>query len=163
MRYVKLFEEFKKGRIKKKGKKKKVHFLSGIALIVDDRILMVNAKKYHKRHDNKWSIPKGHIEGPGGSLMSAIKELKEEAGIKLDYNYDEVFQYNYKKSGFTKLMDVYVYRRSKEEFEDYLDDWDIIEDYLEEDEISEASFLTLEEARDKIDITMLSLLDIIGI
>jgi 8-oxo-dGTP pyrophosphatase MutT (NUDIX family) len=163
MKYVKLLEKFKKGRKLGKKGKKKVHFLSGIALIVDGRILMVNAKKHSKKHDDKWSIPKGHIEGAGGSLMSAIKELKEEAGIKLDYNYDAVFQYNYRKSGFTKLMDVYVYRRSREEFENYLDGWDIIEDHLEEDEISEASFLNLEEARDRIDITMSDLLDIIGI
>ena len=164
MKYIKVFEKFKKGRkLSKKGKKKKVHFLSGIALIVDDRILMVNAKKHSKRHDDKWSIPKGHIEGAGGSLMSAIKELKEESGIKLDYNYDEVFQYNYKKSGFTKLMDVYVYRRNREDFEEYLDGWDVLEDYLDNKEISEASFLTLEEAIKRIDITMSDLLEIIGI
>lgn len=163
MKYIKLFENFKKGKkLGKKSKKKKIHFLSGIALIVDNRILMVNAKK-HSNIDSKWSIPKGHIEGGGGSLMSAIQELKEESGIKLDYNYDEVFQYNYKKSGFTKLMDVYVYRRSREEFEEYLENWDIITDYIDSEEISEASFLTLEEASKKIDITMSDLLDIIVI
>jgi len=157
MRYIKLYEGFKK---KKKGKKK-LHFLSGIALIVEDRILMVNAKK-HFKHGDKWSIPKGHIEGDD-SLLSALQELREESGIILDDNYDELFQYSYKKSGFNILMDVYVYRRSKEDIEKYLDGWNISRDYLDEDEILEAAFLTLEEATDYIDLSMIDLLDLIGI
>jgi 8-oxo-dGTP pyrophosphatase MutT (NUDIX family) len=161
MKWIKVFEEFKQNKVKKKAKKKKVHFLSGIALIVDNRVLMVKAKK-HNKSDNKWSIPKGHIE-VGGSLMSAIQELKEESGIKLDYNYDEVFQYNYKKSGFNKLMDVYVYRRNREEFEEYLEDWNIISDYIDSEEISDAAFLNLDESNRKIDISMIDLLDIIFI
>lgn len=162
MKHLKLFERFSKSgkRIKKKGKKK-IHFLSGIVLIVDNRILMVNAQK-HSEYGDKWSIPKGHIEG-GDSLLSALQELREESGVILDYNYDEVFQYSYKKSGFNKLMDVYVYRRPKEYVEKYLDGWDISRDYLDEEEILEASFLTLEEATDHIDITMIDLLDLIGI
>ena len=161
MKWIKVFEEFKQNKVKKKAKKKKVHFLSGIALIVDNRVLMVKAKK-HNKSDNKWSIPKGHIE-VGGSLMSVIQELKEESGIKLDYNYDEVFQYNYKKSGFNKLMDVYVYRRNREEFEEYLEDWNIISDYIDSEEISDAAFLNLDESNRKIDISMIDLLDIIFI
>lgn len=157
MRYIKLYEGFKK---KKKGKKK-LHFLSGIALIVEDRILMVNAQK-HSEYGDKWSIPKGHIEADN-SLLSALQELREESGIILDHNYDEVFQYNYNKSGFNKLMDVYVYRRSKEDIEKYLDGWNISRDYLDEEEILEASFLTLEEATNCIDITMIDLLDLIGV
>jgi len=159
MKYIKLYEGFEKSK-KKRKRKKRIHFLSGIALITENRILMVNAKKHFS--DDKWSIPKGHMEY-GGSLSSALQELREESGIILDRNYDEVFQYSYKKSGFNKLMDVYVYRRDKEEFEKYLDGWDISVDYLDHDEISKASFLTLDESREKIDIVMSDLLDLIGI
>ena len=145
--------------MKKKGKKN-IHFLSGVALLVEGRILLVNAKK-HSKHESKWSIPKGHIEGAGGSLMSAIDELREESGIRLDYNYNEVFQFNYKKSGATKLMDVFVYRRSRRQIEKYLDGWDISKDYLDSDEIIEASFFTLDEAKEKIDKNMSNLLELI--
>ena len=162
MKHLKLFEKFDTSRKKmKKKRKKKLHFLSGIALIVDNRILMVNAQK-HSEYGDKWSIPKGHIEG-GDSLMSALQELREESGVILDYNYDEVFQYTYKKSGFNKLMDVYVYRKSKQDVEKYLDGWNISRDYLDEEEIIEASFLTPQEATDCIDITMIDLIDLIGI
>lgn len=154
MKYIQLFEKFKKGR-------KKVHLLSGVVLIVEDRILLVNARK-HKSHGEKWSIPKGHIEGTS-SLMSALKELREEAGIKLDDNYDDTFQFKYRKGGYSKLMDVYVYRRSKEEFEKYLKGWNISKKYIDTKEIHEASFLKINKARIKIDNVMSKLLKVVGI
>ena len=153
MKYVELFENFKKVK-----KSKKLHELSGIVLIVDNRILMVKATKYSD-YDDKWSIPKGHIEG--NSLDSAIKELYEESGIKIDTNYDVMFDIQYVKSGVIKIMDVYVYHRDKSEFENYLDGWEISSDFLHVEEITEAEFFTPSEAIQRIDISMIDILDIV--
>lgn len=73
MIWLKLFEAFKQEKVNK---------LSGVAVLVDDNILLVLPDKF-KHSRVKWSLPKGHIEGRN-SLTSALKELKEEAGVKLD-------------------------------------------------------------------------------
>jgi len=109
MSLIKTFEVFKK----EKGNK-----LSGIAVIVDSNILLVLPDKF-KKSKVKWSLPKGHVEGRD-SLKSALKELKEEAGIKLDRNYDYNFVIQYKKSGIKKELEVFVYNKSIEDFSKYL-------------------------------------------
>lgn len=147
-----LFESFRN-----KKKKKEYHELSGVALIVDGRLLMVHAKKYAE-FNNKWSIPKGHIEGD--SQESALKELQEETGIVLDKDCDEMIILEYVKGGITKLMDVYVYYRDKKEIEEYLSGWSIKSEYLDESEIISAKFFNLVTACSKrIDIAMIDLLD----
>ena len=70
MKYLNEYERFQR------KKTIKYHNLSGIALIVEDKILLVHPRK-HKDIETKWSLPKGHIEGKD-SLDSALKELKEE-------------------------------------------------------------------------------------
>jgi 8-oxo-dGTP pyrophosphatase MutT (NUDIX family) len=94
---------------------KKKHTLSGIALFVDDEICLVLPKKY--KGDNKFSIPKGHIE-EGSPFYNAYLELKEETGIDIGLkNYDNHFKYSYKKNGVKKNLDVFVIHLTKEEFE----------------------------------------------
>lgn len=56
--------------------------IAGIAIIIDNEILMLLANK-HKNQKNKWSLPKGRIEEGYDSISTAYKELKEETGIKL--------------------------------------------------------------------------------
>jgi 8-oxo-dGTP pyrophosphatase MutT (NUDIX family) len=149
---LELFEAFKS----KRGKKE-YHELSGVALIVDGKLLLVHAKKYSDQN-NKWSIPKGHIEGD--SQESALKELQEETGIILDKECDEMIILEYVKSGITKLMDVYVYYRDKKEIEDYLNGWSIKPENYNSDEIIGAKFFDLlTSCRKKIDIAMIELLD----
>lgn len=153
MKHLDLFEAFK-------GKKMRdpiLHTLSGIALIVEDKILLVHAKKYAGQN-NKWSIPKGHIEGD--SLGSALKELEEETGIHLNKEYDDMITFDYVKGGVDKIMDVYVYYRDKSEFSEYLDRWTIKPQYYDTGEIIGAKFFDLNTtAGKKIDIAMIELLD----
>jgi 8-oxo-dGTP pyrophosphatase MutT (NUDIX family) len=109
MIWLKLFEAFKREKVNK---------LSGVAVLVDDNILLVLPDKF-KTSRVKWSLPKGHIEGRD-SLTSALKELKEEAGIKLDRHYDYKFKVNYIKSGITKELEVFVYHKTRDDFSKYL-------------------------------------------
>lgn len=151
MKRLQLFESF---RVKKA---KSVHELSGIALIVEGKLLLVHAKKY-AGDNRKWSIPKGHIEGD--SLESALKELKEETGIVLDKECDEMIEFEYLKGGITKLMNVYVYCRDKSEIAHYLNGWSVKPELYDLNEIIGAKFFNLyTTSRKKIDIAMIDLLD----
>lgn len=151
MKRLELFEAFKP----KRGKL--VHELSGIALIVEGKLLLVHAKKYTGQN-NKWSIPKGHIEGD--SLQSALKELQEETGIVLDRECDEMIEFEYVKGGIMKLMDVYVYCRDKSEIIQYLNGWTVKPEFYDMNEIIGAKFFNLNTTcRKKIDISMIELID----
>lgn len=148
MKFVKLFEKFKDS--------KKIHTLSGVALIVDNKILLVKATKY-KNQKNRWSIPKGHIEGT--SLVSALKELKEETGITIDRNFNHILEIDYKMGDVKKTMDIYVYHRDKVDILEYIDeDWSIKRKLLNPKEIIKAKFMDFEEAKKKIDPRMSKIL-----
>lgn len=106
MRFIKTFESYRR-----------VDNLSGILLYVEGHILLVHAKK-HKQSVDMWSLPKGHIEG--SPLKSALKELKEETGIKLYENHDGEFTIRYTKSGVRKVLTVFIYERSLSELSRYI-------------------------------------------
>lgn len=108
MKFIQAFESYR--RIDK---------LSGILLYVDGNILLVQAKKY-KNLPDMWSLPKGHVEG--SSLKSALNELKEETGIKLDKNYDGVFKIRYNKLGVHKVLTIFVYERELSELSKFISD-----------------------------------------
>jgi 8-oxo-dGTP pyrophosphatase MutT (NUDIX family) len=150
VKHINLFEGFKRKKVTK------VHTLSGIALIVEGKLLLVQAKKYIGQ-DNKWSLPKGHIEGD--SLDSALKELEEETGIHLDKKYDTMIEIDYKKGSITKLMDVYIYKRKKESIKKYLKNWSVNPEFYDVNEIIDAKFFSIASCRKKMDIGMIEILD----
>jgi 8-oxo-dGTP pyrophosphatase MutT (NUDIX family) len=149
MKYINtVFEKFRDS--------KKIHTLSGVALIVDGKILLVKATKYRKQK-NRWSIPKGHIEG--NSLTSALKELKEETGITIDRNFNDIFEIDYKMGDNKKSMDIYVYYKNKTDILEYIDeDWSIKKKFLDPKEIIKAKFIDIEESKSKIDPRMSKIL-----
>ena len=51
--------------------------LSGIMVIVDDKILLVKPVKFMELRE-KWSIPKGKIDKNQTTIENAIRELQEE-------------------------------------------------------------------------------------
>ena len=92
----------------------KSHKLSGVALLVEDKICLVLPKKFKGK--KKYSIPKGHIEN-GLPYNSALSELIEETGLDIsDKRYDRIIDYTYNKKGVEKYLKVYVYDLSKDEF-----------------------------------------------
>jgi 8-oxo-dGTP pyrophosphatase MutT (NUDIX family) len=138
--------------------KKKTHNLAGVAVVVDNRILLVHPKKF-KRYSNKWSIPKGHVESRN-SLISALKELREETGIRLNMNYDDFIELEYSKSGFDKKLEVYIYKLSKSDIDKYLDKgWKIKDSLYDRREILKSQFIDIDRAYTKVEPFMLTLLD----
>ena len=107
MLFIKTFESYKS-----------VDKLSGVSLVVDGKILLVHSEK-HKKTSDMWSLPKGHIDG-SSRLKSALKELKEETGIKLDKSYSHKKTINYKRGNKRKVMTVYFYYKTKEEIDKWL-------------------------------------------
>lgn len=125
---------------------KKKHYLSGVVLLIDNRILLVHAKK-HKKNPNKWSIPKGHIEG--SPLESALKELEEETGIILDKKFNYKFDIKYKASK-KKFLRVFVYEKSLEDVSDYIKDNFKIKNKIKKEidkEIFKVKFFDLNNAK----------------
>ena len=146
MIWLKLFEAFKRETVNK---------LSGVAVIVDGNILLVLPDKF-KNSRVKWSLPKGHVEGRD-SLTSALKELKEEAGIRLDRHYDYKFTVHYMKSNIDKELEVFVYHRSRIDFGKYLNPNTLIlknktiQRVLGDEEIYSIKFFPLEKARKRME------------
>lgn len=148
MKWLLLFEAFRK----------RTHNLAGVAVIVGNKILLVHPKKF-KRYDNKWSIPKGHVES-FNPLISALKELREETGIRLNMNYDDYLELEYSKSGFDKKLEVYIYRLSKSDVDKYLDKgWKIKGNLYDRREILKSQFIDIDRAYNKVEPFMLTLLD----
>lgn len=136
------------------------HNLAGIALIVDNKILLVHPKKF-KRYTNKWSIPKGHVES-SNSLISALKELREETGIRLNMDYDDYLKLDYNKSGVNKSLEVYIYHLSKRDVYKYLEkDWIIKDTIYDRREILKSKFIDMKTAHNNVEPFMSTLLDYI--
>lgn len=150
MKWLLLFEAFKR----------RTHNLAGVAVIVGNKILLVHPKKF-KRYDNKWSIPKGHVESTN-SLISALKELREETGIRLNMNYNDYLELEYTKSGVDKKLEVYIYKLGKSDVDRYLDKgWKVKDNLYDRREILKSQFIEINQAYTKVEPFMLTLLDYI--
>lgn len=106
MSYILEFKEFRE----------KLHKLSGIALLVDNKICLVLPKKFKQK--KKYSIPKGHIENGYNSYQNALLELFEETGVYIedDRQPNNWFDFTYKKNGALKHLEVFVIKMTKDEF-----------------------------------------------
>jgi 8-oxo-dGTP pyrophosphatase MutT (NUDIX family) len=134
-------------------KKEKLHTLSGVVLILDNKILLVNPKKFQGVW-RKWSIPKGHEEDHLTSLQSAIKELEEEANITLsEERFDKATKdsLEYQKGSALKILDYYVLKITHDDLPFKLYNDMILRYFLKKGEICEAGFFTKEEALDLIE------------
>lgn len=152
MLFVKTFEAFEKE-----------HELSGAALILDDKILLVNAKKF-KDVKNKWSIPKGHIEKDMSEISTAIEELSEEANIHLPlskFTSAEKGELHYMKNGIKKYLVYFVIKIKKTDIDFKLYNDMILKYYLNKDEIAEAGFFSKQDATELIDKIQLPILNIL--
>jgi len=97
------------------AKYKETHILSGIALLVDDKICLVLPKKF--KSQLKYSIPKGHIVEGFSSFYNAYLELREETGIDIGLReYDNQFSIWYRKNGVKKNLTVFVIKMTLDEF-----------------------------------------------
>jgi len=134
--------------------------LSGVMIIVDDKILLVKPKKF-KKSDEKWSIPKGKVEKTS-IIDSALLELKEETGITLpkeSLKGVERTRTFYKKSGVVKELITFVVQLNKEDLAvDMNNKWEVHKKHFDTDEVYKAKFFTKEEAINKLETGQIPLL-----
>lgn len=154
MIWLKLFEAFRQEKVNK---------LSGVAILLDGNILLVLPDKF-KMSRVKWSLPKGHIEGRN-SLTSALKELREEAGILLDRRYDYKFTIKYRKSGINKELEVFTYHKTREDFSKYLKPNSLVlknktkQRVIGEEEIYNIKFFPLSKAKKRMESIQRQVID----
>lgn len=143
---------------------KKLHTLSGIVLILDNKILLVNPKKFQDQK-NKWSIPKGHVESDYTSLESALKELSEEANIDIpEFKFYKCETGNivYTKGNAQKDLEYYILKINRNDLPFKLYNDMILKYYLAKGEICEAGFFDKNEAKDLIEQAQLPILKHLG-
>ena len=138
--------------------------LSGVMVIVEDKILLVKPVKF-KGLTEKWSIPKGKIEKKQSTIENAIRELKEETGIAL--TKDQIKESDrtkiyYKKSTRIRELTTYIIHLNKDELEiDINKKWAVHKKHLDTDEVFKAKFFSKKDAIDKIEVGQIPLLKFI--
>jgi len=142
----------------------KVDDLAGIVIIVNNKILLVQPRKF-KKYDDKWSIPKGHVEKKQKNFDTALKELEEETGIKLSKDFAQSRMKNksiiyYRKSGTIKKLKYFVIIMSKEELIPYLrkNKNQIKKNYYRSKEIYDVKFFKKKNAEKLIEDGQFSIL-----
>jgi len=124
--------------------KDKHHILSGIALLVDDKICLVLPKKFKKQ--DKYSIPKGHQEMGKSPFYNAYLEMREETGIDIGlHKPSDSFKYTYKKNDTKKDLIVFVVKLTTDEFTD------ITMGKRDKSEITKVKFYSKEKALEKVE------------
>lgn len=135
------------------------HNLSGVILIYNNKILLVRPRKF-KRKQNKWSIPKGHIEGKMSKMKTALRELEEESRIKLkmkNLKESEKYIIRYIKSNKNKVLTCYVVNIEKEQLNIKLFNDMILNEFLKGETV-QAGFFSKEDAIELIEPHQLELL-----
>lgn len=141
----------------------KKHTLSGIVLIMENKILLVHPSKF-KNKPKKWSIPKGHNEKLS-DLQAAITELEEESNIKVSaYRLKSAENgiLKYSKSGKNKELKYFVIEINRSEIGFKLYNDMILRYYLDKGEIAEAGFFSKADATDLIEIHQQPLLSFLS-
>ena len=135
--------------------------LSGVMVIVEDKILLVKPVKFKELTD-KWSIPKGKVEKEHSLIENAIRELEEETGIVLTteivQNADRTKIF-YKKSGRIRELTTFVVRMNKEDLQVNINRrWTVHKKHFDTDEIFKAKFFTKQQAIEKMESGQMPLL-----
>lgn len=149
MNFIKTYEYYVTKKSKYSAK------LAGVMLIIDNKILMIIPNKH--KNQNKWSVPKGRIEIGQDTKIAAMKELREETGIKLPKEYfddrkiDNIVYYKGKE---LKEMELYVVKLTSNNIEhkEIIDKIkNKVKNFTKNDEIYDCKLLDYNEAIIKSD------------
>lgn len=137
---------------------------AGLAIIYNNKILLA-----HPTGNKYWltySIPKGRIDSGEKALQAAIRETKEEVGIKVPKELINKkkykIEYKNKKGKIYKIVKYYLVKIKK--LSDLNLSTEIIDkSNLQLDEVDWAGFIPLKEAVKRINPKLLSILDHLSI
>ncbi len=132
----------------------------GVVFLYDNKVLLV-----HPTGFGVWSYPKGHIEDGEVHKETAMREVEEELNIKLPTDFLDNIELQeldpvYKKGNGVKHYWFYKYILRPEEFNKYFHNSLIIPTkYLQLDEVDEARFVDIDDAKKLLDHKFLGILD----
>lgn len=96
------------------AKLKRLFKQSGVIPVLEDRLVLITARK-----SDRWIIPKGYVEKGLSPADSAAKEAYEEAGLVGRVRYKEIGEYRYRKFGKQFSVKVFPFF-----IENMLDEWE---------------------------------------
>ncbi len=96
------------------AKLKRLFKQSGVIPVLEDRLVLITARK-----SDRWIIPKGYVEKGLSPADSAAKEAFEEAGLVGRVRYKEIGEYRYLKFGKQFSVKVFPFF-----IENMLDEWE---------------------------------------
>lgn len=96
------------------AKLKRLFKQSGVIPVLEDRLVLITARK-----SDRWIIPKGYVEKGLSPADSAAKEAYEEAGLIGRVRYKEIGEYRYRKFGKQFSVKVFPFF-----IENMLDEWE---------------------------------------
>jgi len=135
--------------------------LSGVIVIVDNKILLVKPKKF-KKSSEMWSIPKGKMIKKTTTMDNALIELEEETGIKLskdELKESDKVKVLYKRGAVVKELTAYIIRLNKDDLDvDMNKKWEVHKKHFDTDEVYKAKFFTKIDAIKKIESGQMPLL-----
>lgn len=127
---------------------------AGLAIIYNNMILL--AKTAGRKGGKSWGIPKGGIEEGENQLDAAIRETREELGIKVDRSLvnpnGREFFVNAKKWGYVKYITYFVVEIDSLS-QIGLKDLEVPKKQLDPKEISKARFMNYSEALEHVMIS----------
>lgn len=120
-----------------------IHQYSAGGVIFKDNLVLIIRNYKPERSVDYWGFPKGHIEPGESETEAAIREVKEETGVEVkviqkiaDKEYSAGFNDNNEE--IRKKVSYYVMEYISGEVKP------------QEDELSEAAWISLEEATQKL-------------
>lgn len=135
-------------------------YSAGLAIIYKGQILLGSSAG--RKDKRSYGIPKGGIEQGETHLEAAIRETSEELGIKVDKNLinknEFTFTLTSKKYKYNKVVYYFIV-----EIDDLskigLKDLKVPKNQLQIKEISKAKFFNFKEAKERLMISQISILD----
>lgn len=134
----------------------------GIVFIYDEKVLIVHPFDPDGIYDG-WSYPKGHLEKGEKHSETAIREVEEEIKLKLPSDFLDNIELQelepvHKDKGIKHYW-YYKYDLRPDEFNRYFNDTLIIpKEKLQLDEVDEARFVDIEEAKKLLSSKFLGIL-----
>lgn len=128
--------------------KNEVKTSAGLAIIWEDKVLLAHTAG--RNFKTGYGIPKGGIEAGETHIDAAIREVAEEVGVKVKRDMVEAKSYQFgvdaRTLGFKKIVHYYIVKISSLQ-EIGLSEPVIPKDWLQLEEINDARFMNLSDAR----------------
>lgn len=133
---------------------------SGLAIIWENKVLLAHTSG--RNFNTGYGIPKGGIEAGETNIDAAIREVAEEIGVRVSRNIVGTRSYQFgvdaRKWGFKKIVHYFIVKINQLQ-EIGLNEPTIPKTQLQLEEINDARFMDLREARSAVMKSQQPLLD----